>query len=70
MSSTLHIKLLTYYASCNLVSKSGEANVMQCLNKCCPGHWRFATSNQPLMEDFCVDLFGVIVVFGSHAHDS
>ena len=52
----------TFY-SLDITSEFGKFNVIQGFNKGCPGHWCFASSIQPFLEDFYVDLFSITVVF-------
>ena len=51
------------FDSFDIISKGGEFNVTQDLNKSRPGHWLLASSIQPFLEDFHVDLFRIIEVF-------
>ena len=53
----------------NLISKGRKFNVMQNFNKSCPVHWLLAFFSQPLLEDFYVDLFSIVVVFTGHDLD-
>ena len=55
--------VLLTFISLNFTSKSGEFNVMHNFDKYCPGYWLLATSHQPLLQDFCIDLFRIVLVF-------
>ena len=50
----------------NVTSKNRKINITQNLSQRLPAHWLLSLPSDPIMEDLCVDTFGIFSVFVFH----